>query len=203
MWATTVLSCVFVSAYVAFRATMALRHEAAITDRDWVGYSFLCGGLVVGGGGVVLHHCRAGAAEQWRSRRLFGIQYLILNGGVAYAIGERDQFARSVAAAPFLLWSVWLLGKEVVHYDSTSPHFYVSRSSFYGLVRALSVRFVPLPELVPLLLGLCESVVMYAVRSTAYSFGTRSSRFAEYTVWKSLVLASVPALENALLGQRM
>ena len=90
--------------------------------------------------------------------------------------------------------------RGLLRYDLRARGFYVTRSTAYAALRALTAATPPrgLARLVPLLVATLETVGMAAHGGGAgsYAFATRAE-FASYALLKSGVFVALPLLEEA------
>ena len=145
---------------------------------------------------------------RWSDYVRSGIAYHIACAIVAWVI---DAFVvYCVAYVSSLLILVWIdlsHARGVVTYDPTTNHFFVTRSSLYAIVRAVThtlVReFDHIPIQVelfaPVTLATIETVAMFAYKSTAYTFAVTSYAFVVYALFKTTIFLAVPRLETWIL----
>lgn len=128
----------------------------------------------------------------------------VLAAAFAWMVESLSVYLAAFAVTPLI--TVWIdiaRARGLVCYDSTTSYFLLSRSVAYAVTRTLLhvvVRTAALPESVDYLaiatLSLVESGLMFAYRSTAYSFDYWSSQFATYVCLKTTVFLSLPLLEQ-------
>lgn len=196
MWPTRLLNAaalVLTSAYVTTLARDAARPELALAALG----------------------CAAGAfaIEAWtpalpRNAYDSGVLYVVANGGIAVGVGVGVEFAVAYTACALILaWIVVAQAQGLVRYDANTASFVLTRSSLYGLLRALLTageREVWLTRaasrLVVLGVASVETAGMWACGSDAYAFAPGSRRFATYALLKTAAFAAAPLAEDWVLG---
>ena len=137
---------------------------------------------------------------------------LTASAGLSRALDVLDVFALAYAATPLIL--VWLEvlwrqpGPPLLLYDPTGSEFVLTRSLCYALLRAGSQVLV-LRAGVPVRVALLAPLLAANVETTfmtiwtfegSYAFAANTRTFAVYATLKSVVFATLPLAEWALLG---
>ena len=139
-----------------------------------------------------------------------GVVYYLACAVVAWLLDAFLIHCIAYVSAVLVLW--WIdvaYARDLVNYIPTSSYFFITRSSFYALIRVLThvavrdVSFVPtqVESLGPVSLATVESIFMYFLKTTAYTFTVHSSTFVVYTLLKAAVFLAVPYLEMWIVDE--
>lgn len=138
-----------------------------------------------------------------------GFPYHLVYGALAWILHVFDIYAAAFAFALVILFVLDVShARGLVTYETRAADFVVSRAALYGALRAGAVAVANaspsnvftstlLPRLLPTVVGVVETVGMYVLQSTSYTFHPHSLPFAVYAILKTQVFLLLPLAEDA------
>jgi hypothetical protein len=152
--------------------------------------------------GALLSGALACAPVRLSEVRGTGVEGLLLAAALAWWARVLDVFALAYVGCALVLFCLEVAdARGLLRYDLRARGFYVTRSTAYAALRALSAA-TPLPRglvrLVPLLVATAETLGMavHGGGAGSYAFPTRAD-FASYALLKSAIFVALPLLEAA------
>lgn len=192
MLASVVLAVSF--AHIAYECTLA------VTVGDtWRAPWFLIGTSLA----PVVLALEVPLGRTWIDRH---VVLLSIAGGIARLCHVLDVFIVAFTVTPFLFYTVRVTRRAgLVLYECNTLSFAISRMTYYAIIRASAVAFVPLglprriARLAIAFIGLVETLFMSRHASWRKWYKLSQRGFLRYSAVKMAVLLTLPWLEDVIL----